>query len=170
MKNKIRLSAVENKELKKAEKSAKSYKIWRKVLAIRMKSKGYRNEDIAKCIGVHQETISRWIRTYNQNRFKSPQNAIYDLLTTNYKQEIPKTKLTPEHWDKIRDACELNNREIISFNHLKWLISVYTDVKLENDHELENIFKKQFGDEFDVATDKDKIITFDWSFLNLPNS
>ena len=67
----IQLNADEKRELRKRKKNERDGKILRRLICIDMKSKGCLHVDIADVCGVCIDTITDWLRLFDEGRFES---------------------------------------------------------------------------------------------------
>jgi transposase len=74
----VNLSRKAQKELQKRKKNERDAKILRRLLCIEMKHLGERNQKIAKLCDVCPDTITDWLRLYDEGGFKTLCSLQYD--------------------------------------------------------------------------------------------
>ena len=74
----IRLSLAQQKELRKRKKNQRDAKILRRLLCIELKDLGEENAKIAKLCGVCRDTITDWLRLFEEKGFDGLCSFQYD--------------------------------------------------------------------------------------------
>lgn len=92
----IELSKSELVAIKQLRKKEKRVKVYRRLQAIEMAATGYGYQDIAKTIGVCVDTITDWIKVYQDTQlkglcdlhFKGKRSSPFTLYADQIKQDI----------------------------------------------------------------------------------
>jgi transposase len=90
--HKIRLTERELKEIHNAEKQVDKPQLLKRLQCIKLKHEKWKHQKIANFLGIHLETVSRWIKIYKEK-------GIQELLQWGYKGKV--SVLTLDQQEKI---------------------------------------------------------------------
>lgn len=93
MATQINLSPKEEKTLQEYKKKTRDNKIFRRLLCIEMKNKGYLHDEIASFCGVCIDTLTDWLQIFERGSFEA-------LCSLNYEGRRP-SKLD-QHTEEIK--------------------------------------------------------------------
>lgn len=106
MATKINLSPEEENQLQKYKKQTRDGKIFRRLLCVEMKNKGYLHDEIASFCGVCRDTLTDWLQLFETGGFEALCNLNYEgrrrSKLDQYTEEL-KDYIQKEHPSRLID-------------------------------------------------------------------